>query len=191
MIKCYEFIADNKIDEKELIHLCAKIYSGYLEWNFIDEYSGYIFAEHDFFDVIQSLLAIINDDLHFGLSVCCMHTHCSYSKLIVLTSFKYYKLECVHLSDLFFECIMHQDVTFLKEISKMFEPLDRDLLNTAFTYVMSGMSSMVSAKKLYIHRNTFAYRLNKINELLNLDIKDYHNAQLLYYYIRYNKIMND
>ncbi|MGN1075804.1 MAG: helix-turn-helix domain-containing protein, partial [Candidatus Enteromonas sp.] len=42
----------------------------------------------------------------------------------------------------------------------------------------------LSAQTLFVHRNTFLYRLNKFIELTNLDIRDYHNALLLELYFQ-------
>ena len=40
---------------------------------------------------------------------------------------------------------------------------------------------LLIAQKLYLHRNTVNYRLQKFIEQSGLDIRDYHNAQLLYF----------
>lgn len=46
------------------------------------------------------------------------------------------------------------------------------LYETLKVYLDNGCSMSIAAEKLFIHRNTFRYRLNKIRNLLNLDLTD-------------------
>jgi DNA-binding PucR family transcriptional regulator len=46
------------------------------------------------------------------------------------------------------------------------------------------LDATLSAKRLFVHRNTFLYRLNRFIELTNLDIRDYHNALFLELYFQ-------
>lgn len=48
----------------------------------------------------------------------------------------------------------------------MMDELDRDIL---ITLVESGMNQSEVARKLYVHRNTIAYRLNRIRKTTGLD----------------------
>lgn len=40
------------------------------------------------------------------------------------------------------------------------------------TYLENNMSPTATLKKLYMHRNTFAYRLEKLREILDMDLED-------------------
>ncbi len=47
------------------------------------------------------------------------------------------------------------------------------LVDTLLTYYMNGFNSANTAKELFVHRNSLQYRLNKIQELLELELDDY------------------
>jgi len=47
-----------------------------------------------------------------------------------------------------------------------------NLLNTLETYLECSCNAALSAKKLYIHRNTFYKRMSKINEMLDVNLED-------------------
>ena len=49
----------------------------------------------------------------------------------------------------------------------------KDLIETLDVYLKSNCSWTESKKLLHIHGNTLTYRLNRISEILNMDIKDY------------------
>ena len=48
-----------------------------------------------------------------------------------------------------------------------------DFLKTLEIYLKSNCNWTESKKLLHIHGNTLTYRLNRISEILNMDIKDY------------------
>ena len=48
------------------------------------------------------------------------------------------------------------------------------------------MNSVLASKYLYVHRNTFDYRLNKFKDITKLDIKNYKNALIFDLYLKIN-----
>lgn len=49
---------------------------------------------------------------------------------------------------------------------------ERNLLKTLETYISEGANLGKAAEKLFIHRNTMKYRMNRIEEILECDLKD-------------------
>ena len=47
-----------------------------------------------------------------------------------------------------------------------------NLVDTLEIYLLENQNSSSAAKKLFVHRNTMAYRINKIKQLLNFDFSD-------------------
>ncbi len=47
---------------------------------------------------------------------------------------------------------------------------DGDLLETLYAYICYERSLVKTAEKLNVHRNTVVYRVNRINEIINLDL---------------------
>ena len=48
-----------------------------------------------------------------------------------------------------------------------------DYYNTLKLYVQNHLNAVQTAKQLYIHRSTFLYRMEKIKEMIHLDLDDY------------------
>ena len=46
-------------------------------------------------------------------------------------------------------------------------------------YLLSGNNVGMAAKKLFVHRNTMIYRLQKINELLKINLNEPDTARML------------
>lgn len=49
---------------------------------------------------------------------------------------------------------------------------NRDLLHTLYVYLESNCQISETAKKLYVHRNTVIYRIDKCEQILGKDLKD-------------------
>jgi sugar diacid utilization regulator len=56
--------------------------------------------------------------------------------------------------------------------------LDNEMINTIKIFLNSGLNISHSAKKLYVHRNTLIYRLDKIKKEIGFDIKDFNQAMM-------------
>ena len=59
--------------------------------------------------------------------------------------------------------------------------------HTLFLYLKNNQNSTLTAKDLFIHRNTMLYRINKIKELTNIDFS---NTEETFQVLLSYKIMN-
>jgi len=53
---------------------------------------------------------------------------------------------------------------------------DSEMINTIEEFVNCGLNISNAAKKLYVHRNTLIYRLDKIYKETNFDIRNFKDA---------------
>lgn len=80
---------------------------------------------------------------------------------------------------------IHPDILFLIEHDKKSKS---ELFLTLSTYLKQNRNAMKASKELHIHKSTFFYRLNKIEELLNLSLENYerlYNYELSLHIIDY------
>lgn len=56
--------------------------------------------------------------------------------------------------------------------------LDKEMLHTADVFLESGLNLSETARRLYVHRNTLIYRLDKIQKTIGLDLRDFHGAMV-------------
>lgn len=57
---------------------------------------------------------------------------------------------------------------------------DKELLTTVRIFIENNMNASVTAKKLYIHRNTLQYRLERFAEKTGIVLKDFHAVFTVY-----------
>ncbi len=86
--------------------------------------------------------------------------------------------------NLFPSLLSHSLTTeLLKAIEvQLLQPLmdDPETLATIQVYLENNLNASVTAKKLYIHRNTLQYRVDKFTEKAGVNLKDYPSAITLY-----------
>ena len=63
-----------------------------------------------------------------------------------------------------------------KQYNNIFSKLDNELIKTIEVFFSEGLKISESADKLYIHRNTLFYRIDKIKKLINYDISNFNEA---------------
>lgn len=68
--------------------------------------------------------------------------------------------------------------TFLKEVFKKgsIESLDQETLFTIQKFFENNLNVSETSRKLFVHRNTLVYRLEKIKKLTGLDLREFDNA---------------
>ena len=67
---------------------------------------------------------------------------------------------------------------FLSEVFKKgsIESLDEETLFTIYKFFENNLNVSVTARKLFVHRNTLVYRLEKIKKLTGLDLRQFDHA---------------
>ncbi len=67
---------------------------------------------------------------------------------------------------------------FLQEVFKngSFESLDQETLQTVQCFFENNLNVSETSRKLFVHRNTLVYRLEKIKKLVGLDLREFDHA---------------
>ena len=67
---------------------------------------------------------------------------------------------------------------FLNEVFKKnpIETLDEDTLETINRFFENNLNVSETSRKLYVHRNTLVYRLEKIKKITGLDLREFDHA---------------
>lgn len=82
------------------------------------------------------------------------------------------------LGDLMLQMIFDGNQTLTPLIAEEFSQVPRHLMQTASMLLACDLKATVASERLYLHRNTFAYRLNQFVNLTGLDIRQHDHALL-------------
>lgn len=184
-MKAYYYHCEEKDKVETLVLMCEASYPKEVVEKKLDACSGILFADNDFYDILERIIPPMIQDLGCRITFLASHAEDEVSRL-ALDVACFYSMNCIYLCDLLMECILHQDKRLFEAIQKSFESVERESIQCAIAYLQCGMSVHQAASKLYVHRNTINYRLNKFMKQTHLDIRNYHDA--MYFYLA-NKII--
>ena len=151
---------------------------------YFSPYEGELILPKESFSSISSVMLPLREDLGGSISFLATHDRGELSKKLLKDALAYFPNQAVFPTDVLMKEMSFADYTSIPLLTSCFSRLDHELLLTAGTYLRCGLDASLSAKELFIHRNTFNYRLNSFIEETSLDIRDYHNALLLEIYFQ-------
>ena len=170
------FHTKNKVQPNALKEIIAENYRDSFSFEMKDTTQGVIIADEKLFDILETLIALINQDLGIGLTILVSHQNNLLAQAVLRWMIQKGSLSCRYLGDVLTDRFLDGDSTFNALIHQEFKTIPRDLMLTAMMFIHCGLNAIKTANKLYIHRNTFNYRLAKFIALSGLDIRDYRHA---------------
>ena len=81
--------------------------------------------------------------------------------------------------------------TYLKEVFKLgsIESLDQETLFTIQRFFENNLNVSETSRKLFVHRNTLVYRLEKIKKFTGLDLREFDHAIIFKIALMVNKYL--
>lgn len=133
---------------------------------------------------IQYKLSLSSFEADLGSNVCAV---CGVKDDVLMSvaidcAMRYSLGKMLDLSDLMLVCILNKDITLIKALEQKLSGVSAELIDTLKMYFNTGNNAVLAAELLYLHRNTFNYRLNKFVDKTDMDVKNAHIAQFLYQY---------
>lgn len=107
-----------------------------------------------------------------------------FSELLLTNSNKTMSKGVISIYDLIlYRCIqlLSKDISSntLINLDKM-SLVDKDLINIGIGFIENNLNISKTSSTLFIHRNTLIYRLDKIKDIFNLDLKIFKDAMIFY-----------
>lgn len=177
----YYYVCNKGGMDKMMTPLLEESYGKSLMHILISENVGYYVAEEDFFDCVDGILELLIHDFNVSLTFMAAYEEGSVSEFFLKKALLLCNEQCIYMCDVLLNCILHQQEDVVEVVHRQFAHVPHELMKSAMMYVRCGMNVTRSASRLYIHRNTFNYRIDKFMHLTNLDIKNFHNAMYFYY----------
>jgi|SRR5690554_1061620 len=181
MRKVIGFELPKSIDLSLLQDLCKEIFSEVELDNYSDSIVTLIVKEDEIF-LLKTLKSHFEDN---GVSLTGVISHTDGEILIKALQFAKTATsnQVIHLADVILLEAIHKKNAIIKEIDSSLKHVSFEAIATARAFIEHGCNALAAAESLYIHRNTFSYRLNKFIDQTDLDIRDFHNARLFQNYL--------
>ncbi|MDY5441730.1 MAG: helix-turn-helix domain-containing protein [Candidatus Enteromonas sp.] len=145
---------------------------------------GEFIADSSLFAELGSQLSLMREDLGTSFSFLISHECTGLEKKLLEEAFSYFPNQALFPTDVILREMSFGDYSSYPLIKEKFKKVPSDLMLTAGTYLRCGLDAQLASKCLFVHRNTFLYRMNRFLEITGLDIRDYHNALYLELYFQ-------
>lgn len=187
MVKYFLFKSSNKIDKNAFLEVLSSLGVDKAKVTFEDEKSGYIIEDKSFYSSLNTFVESFKVELGFDVFILMAHEINSVSRYTLNTLFSSFKNKVISLYQGAIYLIAHRDSKIASLIKDEFKYVDKELIDTVYAYINNDLNALVTSMALFIHRNTFNYRLERFVSLTHLDVRDFFNASyfLLFFNIKY------
>lgn len=184
MDKIYLVISDSSIKKKDFENRLNSLSFPY-SITYLSPTRAVISSSEKLFIGLQDLLTNYINYYGIKTSILVAHKACDLSSKCLRTALDILPNRVVFLSDVILKELSKGDTSSLPYLKSEFQEVTINELNAAGAFLRTGLNVSDTAECLYLHRNTFYYRLNKFIDKTSLDIRDYHNALILEIYFQY------
>lgn len=185
MIKYYLFLTSSPINKPVFEKTISSISEERLSFHYENSNKGYFLASDSLANTLQQVLFNIHDSLEMNLTIIVAHKDGEFEEKMLKEALLYFPNQCLFLSDMLLKEVSFGNYSSIPLLANEFKGVSDELLLTAGTFLRCGLNGILTAETLFVHRNTFNYRLNCFIEETSLDIRDYHNALLLELYFQF------
>lgn len=185
MEKYYLFLSNKPIKKAIFLAALEGFGVGAESVVFYSPSSGEIIFDETLFPFIESLIIAMREDIGVSFSILVCHDKTPFMMKLLKEATEYFPNQCLYPSDVIMKQMSFGDYSSLGELKNMFKDVPSILMLTAGEYLRCGLDGLLASKALFIHRNTFNYRINQFIDISKLDIRDYHNALLLELYFHF------
>lgn len=121
---------------------------------------------------LYALINLVNSDLNITLSMVITPHFDDFFAHIVKDYF------APGVSDMTQRCLQLWSENHLnpRDIPPYLNQVPKEQVDTVKAFIQSGLNASAASRILYIHRNTFHYRMNKFIEETGLDLRQFHVA---------------
>lgn len=97
--------------------------------------------------------------------------------------------EISYLADIILLEAYNQRSVLLNELHLKMSKINHENIISAKVFLESGCNALLASDALYVHRNTFTYRMNKFKEQSQMDLRDFHCARLFQLWLTLRKTL--
>jgi hypothetical protein len=170
------FASQSALPWKDIAPILEQTFPTDYALTWVDKTIAYIEIDASFLHYLPTFLVVLHDTLSFFSSVLITH-RCDDISLHAIRNLQQRMIPKVYsLGEFLLDRIQQQDTQFISLVKRYIDHLNRDIRLTARAYLAHHMKVTHASNTLFLHRNTFQYRLQKFMLQTGLNLKDFDDA---------------
>jgi hypothetical protein len=121
---------------------------------------------------LRVLYEPLRDDLGIKMTMVIGIDDEALMRLALACAIEDYAGKIMELGDVMLLLSQKGDNRLMQALDQMLKPIAKEVLETAKMYLLTGGNSVQAAQLLYVHRNTFTYRLHKFIDQTHIDLRE-------------------
>jgi hypothetical protein len=131
---------------------------------------------------LRVLYEPLRDDLGIKMTMVIGFDNEALMRLALANASEHHSGKIIDLGDVLLLETIKGDHRLITSLDQLLSKVSKEVLETARMYLLTGGNSVLSASLLYVHRNTFSYRLAKFIDQTGLDLRESNLAAFLQTY---------
>lgn len=178
MLNIYLFTAETH-REKDIEHFCLSYGS---DFTWLDAYTAKFTIAKAQAIQLRVLYEPLRDDLGVKMTMVIGFDDEVLMRLALACAVEDYAGKIMEIGDVMLLGSQKGDTRLLKALAQKLSGISKEVSETARMYLLTGGNSVQAAQLLYVHRNTFTYRLAKFIDQTQIDLREPSNAYVLHIY---------
>ena len=188
MDKYYFLAFDKAVDRKLTRQSLLPGFPTDVELIWLNDFICYFICDANIDQSINDLLPLWENDLATRIAALVCHRDDELAQSALQLAGKYQSGKLSNLFDIALLAVRKQETAFLQLCERCFTAVSPELLRTMQAFLLSNDSAKQASYNIYIHRNTWLYRLNKFIDQTGLDLRDSDNAAFFRFWLSWQKI---
>ena len=181
MIRYYHYQLHNQIRKNDFFSALLQSGSFDLEHFDIDCDTGCFIAEDETIISLEQCIPSLIQDFDYGIRIMSSFSDTSFMRYLFNLSFQLEFKHMYYYYEVLFQALLDHDQTSINYLHQIISKLTREDIETLRMYMQCSMNANRASSALFIHRNTFHYRINRILDKTGIDFKDFNNMLLFTY----------
>jgi hypothetical protein len=189
MRKTVAFLLEQPIEVNIFQSLCDEIFHDHV-LVMSSKYRGYLILEDKQINQLKTMQSHL---LGYGIALTAVigYNHNQMLEESLLIAQKFSRFTILHIADVMLMESYVGGRVLLDLFNQQIKQVSHETILTAKAFIENDCNANATAEALYIHRNTFSYRLSKFIDQTNLDIRDFHFARLFSLWLVLNNMMKN
>jgi hypothetical protein len=173
---CFYIASDQAFQEKSFRPMLEEVVGHRITLQVIQKFQWAFFSTEDAKSPMQSFLDTYQQEHNVKIHLLKSYRLHALGEKASLLGLKVNPGKVDHLGDFLVQLMIEGNRQLIPFIQSEFANVPRHLMQTASMLLVSDMNATIASQRLYVHRNTFAYRLRQFITLTGLDIRIHDHA---------------
>ena len=172
MIKGYYFYFSPLLTRDDFLRVMEETYPNAISFTWLNAHHVFLHAQDTLEERLESTIQSLNESMNAKISCLITYDDHPSGRMASERCQQLHQYQVVTIGYLLLQRVHAQDHLFLVQIKHEFATIPWTLRLTARAFLKHNLNVSRAAQSMFLHRNTFQYRLKKFYEYTSMNLRD-------------------